>query len=762
MRSFLKYKLVVAMMLVMAVVVGAQGVAKADLLPDYYGGTANSNYWWCNVLGDLYPGYAQSDCVSEVNGVSHQYDSQLVNLDGIWCAQWDSTCIKARFIQYIHDKLLGGGDYELQHVGASYIVNTMRGYNAGRSIYPGGTNSAVYDDWVARVDSPNVTAQVITDTFIYNTAFDQFSNDVVRYYDKWDGWTTSRVLAFYVNGSLSYEIKLDCGNPVGNMIPLPQPQPTNVACGGLAINPTKPIKGNFVQMTGFVTYSGGPVPPVINSPGMKVSGPAGTFYPGASLGGGGGTLTIAAGLPLNAAGTYTAQWTININEHKPVVCSGVFTVWPPTVATCGSLTVSSDPLPNQPISITGTITYTGGPDPASTSGPSMTVTGPGSTQVTGTTLGGSSGTVTIPSNLKVSAPGTYTAHWSANINELGTVSCSGTFEVLQHPYVQVNGGDVVAGAGFAAPNSSGSVVPCSAAPRDTSAGIAACNSKTGPNYDGAGDEYAAYALSYIQEFATAQTHNPPTGLSFSNINDTGSVNAAGGMFGGMFGSVANCVDYWGNIPPSAVHSTWPGGSDYTIGAGGIAASGTHTYFVTATGSGPLMTEAVQIPDGAHLTVYIDGDLRIKGNITYQNSSWSSTNDIPSLRVIVHGSIFIDNAVTRLDGTYVAVPDSTYATATNLYGSPKPGTISTCSKNNTSYDPTAAGANPVVDCNNQLTVNGSFVANQIWLLRTHSTLGVAGSEPAEIFNYNPATWLAPGSEDQIKPIYQSVQGLPPVL
>lgn len=651
--------------------------------------------------------------------------------------------------------------------GSGFVVQSLLGRSGDQANARGGANisAADWNELQDRLYNPNLSINWHDNwSSSINIYMQAGTYDVAK--DNVDGGQAGAAITFRnrATGQVYYALFRECANPDGNLTGgIPQGPRTTETCGTLKKSPGEPVVGQSETLTGTVTFTGGPTVPRVSGAAMTVNGtalnsgsvseshtspytPPPTVPPP-------GEVDVKATITAGAAGTYTVKWSVAINELSTITCSGTLTTAPPTVATCGSLTVSSDPMPNQSIPVTGTITYTGGPDPASTSNPAMTVTGPGSTQVTGTALGGSSGTVTVASSVKVASPGVYTVHWSADLNELGTVSCSGTFEVLQHPYVQVNGGDTLAGAGFAAPDSSGSVVPCSAAPRDAIAGVASWSSNSG-TYDGAGDEYAVYALNYIQEFASSRTHTPPTALSFSNVNDAGSVNAPGGMFGGMFGSVSSCVDYWGSKPPVS--------SMTNFSSANLNGLTTGNYYAHPSGS-PLVIGNSLINDGVHATLYVDGDVHIVGqHIKYASSSWSDTQDIPSLRLVVHGSIFIDNSVDTLDGTYVAVPDSTYATATNLYSSPKPGTISTCAKNNASYDPTVPGADLASDCNNQLTVNGSFVANQIWLLRSYSSLGVAGSQPAETFNYGPAVWLAPGSADQIKPVYQSVRGLPPIL
>jgi len=360
--------------------------------------------------------------------------------------------------------------------------------------------------------------------------------------------------------------------------------------------------------------------------------------------------------------------------------------------------------------------------------------------------------------------------WKATVNNLGPTNAAGVFTVeygveggsgakvcpsqnfmvLNYPYYSVNGGDAVAGASFASPSGS-TITPCSSAITNNNAGMASWNSKASP-YSGAGTEYAALALGKIQEFSTSQGHSPPTALSFAN---TANVNAGSGLFGGMFGSFKNCIDYWGTKPNLSTLPAVTSGNLNNVNAGNYKYS-------SAT---PLNISTSLIKTGSQITIYVDGNVRITGNITYQNSngasSWASESIIPSLRLVVHGSIFIDSSVTQLDGTYVAIPDTGYTTAANSFTLPRAGTITTCSNaSGASFDPNGAVSNGyATTCNKKLTVNGSFVANQIWLLRASGTVG---NDAAEVFNYGPEVWLAPSSSKTFDPGYQSIKGLPPIL
>jgi len=326
------------------------------------------------------------------------------------------------------------------------------------------------------------------------------------------------------------------------------------------------------------------------------------------------------------------------------------------------------------------------------------------------------------------------------------------------PYFKVTGGDVVSGASFS------TTTPCaSSSPAHIAeAGIVSWN-EDGPTFGGAGTQYAARAMGYIQDFVT---HQPAAGaavttkLSFSNDLTTGAVNTGNGLFGGLFGD-APCVDYWGTKPAFAA----PLQPFSTGSASGLDG----TYYATS----DVAISASVIDPGKHVTIYVDGNVSIKGNITYNTgAAWADRQAIPSFRLIVHGSIFIKNSVSQLDGLYVAVPDSDYANASAVSGFAKvntrKGTISTCSAASddfASYDPANYTTDAIESaCSAKLTVNGSLVAQQIWLLRAYSALGDTPSYPAEIINYLPELWLSAGSPSSVAPDgdYQSIVGLPPAL
>lgn len=310
--------------------------------------------------------------------------------------------------------------------------------------------------------------------------------------------------------------------------------------------------------------------------------------------------------------------------------------------------------------------------------------------------------------------------------------------VATKPYVRSYGGDVSVGGGLA--NADGS---CTATPSNSS--VISWNREAGGAWGGAGTQYAVFAMGEIQDFASglgnsgSATAQPPADLSFANT----SVDTANGDFGGDWGDAQCIPDYYSTMPASAAGNPLPGGNVSAWGDGAYSASGQ----VTVSGGNVNPNQRTQ--------VFIDGDLYITGNVTYAGS-WASAK-IPLMEFVVKGNIFIDADVSQLDGVYIAQDD----------GSNTKGIIYTCAD---SFTPISVDANMYGKCDNtKLTVNGSFVANSIRLMRTKGSVkqGQAGDNPSastagEVFNYNPALWIAQPSTGSNVGKYDSVTSLPPIL
>lgn len=324
--------------------------------------------------------------------------------------------------------------------------------------------------------------------------------------------------------------------------------------------------------------------------------------------------------------------------------------------------------------------------------------------------------------------------------------------VVSKPVFQVRGGDIAVGGGVQT-TAGGS---CSSNP---GASIVGWNRRDlgDTGWHGAGVQYAAYAMDQIFDFATKQSQSSssasewtPTGLSFANTGTETSVNTTNGVFGGQFGSSPCIPDYFANHPATADLS----GNISSAAASGLA-TGDHYW-----GAGTTVQLGDTPPAGSgdiaisnRVTLYINGDLYITKNIVYAGNNWS-VDSMPMFKVVVRGNIYIDKSVSRLDGLYFAQPA----------GADTKGIIYTCALSAAPYTDMAAVYN---DCSgNTLTVNGSFAAREIQLLRTggESLRNVSdGSSVAEKFNFNPMLWIAqpPVTNSSAAP-YDAIASLPPVL
>lgn len=338
-------------------------------------------------------------------------------------------------------------------------------------------------------------------------------------------------------------------------------------------------------------------------------------------------------------------------------------------------------------------------------------------------------------------------------------------EVVDHPYVKAYGGDVAAGGGF------GDV--CTA----VYPGIFAYMRPLGEQNtrSGSGSQLASYAWgsgdeSGITGFASANLRDnshPPRAseskkLTFANFNVPGSsLDSLRPFIGGklLSGDPGCLPDYFSKM-------AFGEGSDniqalpLTNVTMNNLQAGKQTKF-----RGSLLTiTGGSLPAGKRHTTLVEGDAVITGNITYGNFTISNVSNIPNFTLVVKGDIYISDAVSRLDGRYIAQPrdDGTG------------GRIYTC----------ASGTSPLNNydrCNRQLTVYGNFTAQQVVLGRTFGDieqsrareglsglgLGTQDTRAGEVFVFTAAELYLgqPVSRSEISPTsgnYQSISTLPPIL
>lgn len=308
----------------------------------------------------------------------------------------------------------------------------------------------------------------------------------------------------------------------------------------------------------------------------------------------------------------------------------------------------------------------------------------------------------------------------------------GCAKVVAKPTVKVVGGDVVAGVaitgtdGRCSPVSTGSVVgwPHS------------------PDYNASNGQFGVFAPSNVTGFASGAISEQfkPSGLTFANSSPSPS----GQNLGGNFGRMNYCVpNHYGD--PSSLTSM------PLASIGGSSTNGSYKANGSPSSTGSRTIGTKTIPAGNRTAFYVDGDVFINGNITYQGrGGWTTVENIPAFKLVVRGNIYIASNVTTLDGMYIAQPNG--STGGNIY---------TCAPSRSTLYPTSSLFS---NCGTQLTVNGVFIAKKIYLYRTAGT-AIFG-QTAEQFNYLPELWIAnwpttsTSSVNQLK--YDSILSLPPVL
>ena len=303
-------------------------------------------------------------------------------------------------------------------------------------------------------------------------------------------------------------------------------------------------------------------------------------------------------------------------------------------------------------------------------------------------------------------PGSFDVYWGfSGISGL----CSSLVDSLNaKPFFSTIGGDIITGTVIGA--QPGSCTDTSPDPD----GILAWNSNTNtsvPSFSGSGTTMAAQALGQIIGFVSNQ-NNIANGndLTFANAN-TGGAPFTSPIYGGMFGT-APCGPDLSSY--SALTTSTSPGTINSIGTGTVAYTGN------------LTINSNTVTDGTKAVIYVTGNVYINGDIKYNTTGWTDISQIPNLKIIAN-NIYIAPGVHQLDGIYIATND-----------------IRDCADSGGHFQSTSCYGS--TSSPNTLTVNGSFMAKQIYLERTggniYPTSGMSTPTPAEIFNYTPENWLAP--------------------
>ncbi len=278
-------------------------------------------------------------------------------------------------------------------------------------------------------------------------------------------------------------------------------------------------------------------------------------------------------------------------------------------------------------------------------------------------------------------------------------------------------------------------------------GAISANNDGPPGYKGSGAQLGVLASDQVKEFISASLRtaspNKPNGLTFANTPTNG----------GFVSLSQSCTNYFGGYDSSTATNTDPG-----FFASAAAPALTPGLKSVLHHSGKLQVSGYAAILG-NMTIYVDGDLYVTSNIAYAVVPYLSVNQLPSVKFIVKGNIYIDPNVTRLDGTYIAVPID----ASNG------GNVFTCAPSGAepSYD--ALKSTCVVAP--QLKVYGSIIARYIHLHRLTGTGNDANpaddygsTRAAETFVESPLNWLALPADDASSGFsdYESITSLPPVL
>lgn len=259
---------------------------------------------------------------------------------------------------------------------------------------------------------------------------------------------------------------------------------------------------------------------------------------------------------------------------------------------------------------------------------------------------------------------------------------------------------------------------------------------------GAGSQYGALALGVIEANSSGEPYGFVSGgsgynkLSFANFYANSSL---GDDWGGLLEGIVpqtHCIpDYYGT-KKQAAPPTWTG----TFSAGQYSGSGVATPFTIGAGT---------VPNGASITIFVDGDAYISGNITYAGGY--NADNVPKFAVVAKGNIYIAPGVSQLDGLYIAQPGSDPDTS---------GVFWTCHDNTTSQ-PTDFWVTS--NCNSTLLVRGAVIARQLNLTRIAGDIG--NSSAAETFNFTPEMVVGGpffNSSPPAEPKIDSLVSLPPVL
>ncbi|MDO8591896.1 MAG: hypothetical protein Q7R60_03185 [bacterium] len=350
---------------------------------------------------------------------------------------------------------------------------------------------------------------------------------------------------------------------------------------------------------------------------------------------------------------------------------------------------------------------------------------------------------------------------------LGTVPALALSPVPEfRPYFRAYGADIAAGGWFNSGSSSCS--PAASTFRAPTYSPLSNIYKGGvmtyarSNGTGGGSQFGALALGLIEGSSGAgEPYGFTSGssgynrLSFANALPA-SLSVANFWGGFLEGSDAHqashCLpDYYGTHQPSASV------------AGSInlnAANGNYYVNSSVTLSGGIQVRA---NPSTNLAYFVNGNVYINNDITYAGGY--TADNVPKFALVVRGNIYVAPSVSRLDGLYIAQPDTTSAATIS-----NSGVVWTCHDGTTNIPSYTYVRDNCGGVHGKLTFNGAVIAKQVAFLRIGGDSAIAGAnEPAssgniaEVFNYTPEMIIGGGFfNGGSKYKVESLISLPPVF
>lgn len=339
------------------------------------------------------------------------------------------------------------------------------------------------------------------------------------------------------------------------------------------------------------------------------------------------------------------------------------------------------------------------------------------------------------------------------------------------PYFQVHGGDIFAGGWWYVKDASNNyncdtdeVAPAVfQSPTFSSAtvitpyegGILSFNNFSGGTARGALGDYGVFALGQVEGESghgfASNKGNGMNALTFANAPGNNKGQGAA-YWGGFFNTgprqLGHCIADYYNLKVS-------GATDVGNINLGTVASGKYK----ANASPVFTINSATIPSagapGKTITLLVDGDTYITGNIVYGGGY--NADSVTKFTLVVRGSLYIDKAVSRLDGFYIVQPNMSKSNPVT----DDTGILWTCSTA-TANGPTNLYINR--ECKgSSLTVNGAVIAKQANLLRVAGD--VTNGTVAESFNYTPELIMGGSNfygDTDTDPHIDSLIVLPPVF